>query len=179
MGTKDQAYALFLLSVPVGLGLWLGLDPWARTSARRVLREAGIAVGIAVGFLVLVDEALSTRPASARACSSSSAPPARPTPSTRTTGPAAARSSAISLGHFDHYYPPAFAVLVLVGLVLFARDERRDRTRLVAGLLPMLCIVSFTVAFNCLARRTATSASERTPTRPPARAPPRAGRSRV
>ena len=58
------------------------------------------------------------------------------------------------LRHFDHYYPPAFAVLVVVGLVLLVRDDRRDPARFVAGLLPLLAIVSFTVAFNCIVRRT-------------------------
>ena len=55
---------------------------------------------------------------------------------------------------FHVFYPHALALLVLLGLVLFVRDERRDRSRLVAGLLPLLAAVSFTLAFNCVARRT-------------------------
>ena len=154
VGTKDQAYALFLLSAPLGLGLWLGLDPWARASARRVLREAGLALAIAVGFLLLVDGAL-YNPGGFRARVHFLLGPASQAYAQYTddwTGRAEVVRDLFR--HVDHYYPPAFAVLVLLGLVLLVRDDRRDRARLVAGMLPLLCMASFTVAFNCLARRT-------------------------
>jgi hypothetical protein len=154
VGTKDQAYALFLLSVPAGLGLWLWLDPWARASARRVLREAGLAVGIVVGFLLVVDGAL-YNPGGFRARVQFLLGPASQAYA-QYTNDWTGRGEVVRdlLRHFDHYYPPAFAVLVLVGLVLLVRDERREPAKLVASLLPLLVMVSFTVAFNCIARRT-------------------------
>jgi hypothetical protein len=154
VGTKDQAYALFLLSVPAGLGLWLVLDPWARASARRVLREAGIAVAIGVGLLVVVDGAL-YNPGGFRARIHYLLGPASQAYAQYTNDWTGRWEVVRDLfRHVDHYYPPAFAVLVLVGLVLVVRGDRRDPARLVAGLLPLLVLVSFTVAFNCIARRT-------------------------
>lgn len=154
VGTKDQAYGLFLLSVPAGLGLWLWLDPWARSSARRVLREAGLAVGIGTGLLLVVDGPL-YNPGGFRARVSFLLGPASQAYAQYTNDWSGRWEVVRDLfRHFDHYYPPAFAVLVLVGLVLLVRGDRRDPARLVAGLLPLLVIVSFTVAFNCLARRT-------------------------
>ncbi len=40
IGTKDQAYALFLLSVPIALGVWIARDAWAREHRGNILREA-------------------------------------------------------------------------------------------------------------------------------------------
>ncbi|HEY3822144.1 MAG TPA: glycosyltransferase family 39 protein [Polyangiaceae bacterium] len=154
VGTKDQAYALFLLSAPAALGLWLALDPWARSSARRILREAGVAVAVAVGFLLVVDGAL-FNPGGFRARVHFLLGPASQAYaeySNDWTGRAEVVRDLFR--HFDHYYPAAFAVLIVLGLVLLVRGDRRDPARLVGGLLPLLCIVSFTVAFNCLARRT-------------------------
>ena len=37
VATKDQAYALFLLSLPAFLALWFALDAWPRDNARSVL----------------------------------------------------------------------------------------------------------------------------------------------
>src|SRR5258708_3598888 len=57
-----------------------------------------------------------------------------------------------SVGHFDQYYPLAFAPLVLGGLFRAAAiPERRVRA---AGLVPMWAALSYTLVFNCSARRT-------------------------
>ncbi len=154
VGTKDQAYGLFLLSEPAGLGKWLGLDPWARASARRVVREAGLAVAIGLGLLLLVDGP-HYNPGGFHARVQFLLGPASQAYAQYTNDWTGRWEVVRDLfGQFDHYYPPAFAVLVLLGLALLVRDDRRDPARLVAGLLPLLVIVSFTLAFNCLARRT-------------------------
>jgi hypothetical protein len=56
-------------------------------------------------------------------------------------------------GRVVSVYPAAFALPVLLGVVLLVRDLRREPRRLVAGLVPLLVAVSFTLAFNCVARR--------------------------
>jgi hypothetical protein len=154
VGTKDQAYALYILAAPAGLALWLALDPRARRSWRLLLREAVIATGIGLGLLLLIDGPLyNPRGLGARV--------------TFLAGPASQAYASYTndwsgrwqvvrdlIGDFNLQYPLPFAVLVLVGLVVFVRDERRDAARLAAGFLPLLVIVSFTLAFNCVARRT-------------------------
>jgi hypothetical protein len=154
VGTKDQAYALFLLSAPAGLGLWLALDPRARGALRLVLREAFLAVGIGLGLLVLVDGAL-YNPGGLRARLEFLVGPASQAYA-QYTNDASGRWHVVRdlASTFDLQYPWAFAVLVVLGLVLLARDTAHDRTRLVAGLLPLLVMVSFTLSFNCVARRT-------------------------
>jgi hypothetical protein len=154
VGTKDQAYALFLLSVPAALGLWLWLDPRARASARLVLREAALGVASAFGLLLVVDGPL-YNPAGFRARLHFLLGPASQ-PYAEYSNDWTGRGEVIRdlLLHFDRYYPAAFGVLVVLGLALLVRDDRRRPGYLVGGLLPLLCIVSFTVAFNCLARRT-------------------------
>ncbi|HEY8039179.1 MAG TPA: glycosyltransferase family 39 protein [Polyangiaceae bacterium] len=154
VGTKDQAYALFLVAAPVGLGLWLALDPWARRSARTLLREAAIATGIGLGLLVVIDGVL-----------------LNPTGFRERVrfllGPASqgyAHYTDDWLGRwdvvrdlttgFDLHYPWAFAALAVLGVAVLVGAERRDGARLVAALLPLLAALSFTVAFNCVARRT-------------------------
>ena len=140
--------------MPAGLGLWLWLDPWARGAARRVLREAGLAVAIGLGLLLVVDGALYNS-GGFRARLHFLIGPASQAYAQYTNDWTGRGEVVLDLlRHFDHYYPPAFAVLVVVGLVLLVRDDRRDPARFVAGLLPLLAIVSFTVAFNCIARRT-------------------------
>ena len=54
--------------------------------------------------------------------------------------------------HFGEHYPWAFAPLALVGLVRAARQPRSAARA--AALVPMFAIVSFALAFNCVARRT-------------------------
>jgi hypothetical protein len=154
VGTKDQAYALFLLTVPVGLALWVAVDPWARRSARAVVREAAIAAAIGAGLLLLVDGGF-TNPLGFRARVSFLLGPASQgyaQYSNDWTG----RWDVVrdEIAGFDVFYPRALALLAVLGLVLLVRDERRDRARLVAGLLPLAAAVSFTLTFNCVARRT-------------------------
>jgi hypothetical protein len=154
VGTKDQAYALFLLAAPAGLVLWLALDPWARRSWRLLLREAGIAAAIGLGLLVVIDGAL-YNPAGLRARVAFLAGPASQAYAYYTDDWAGRWQVVRDLvGDFDRQYPLGLAILAPLGLLLFVRDERREAARLVGGLLPLLAILSFTLAFNCVARRT-------------------------
>ena len=80
VGTKDQAYALFLLGAAAALASGSWLDRGRRPQRRAILprgRDRGR--DRARRRSSLVDGALTTPPASALACSSSSAPPARTT----------------------------------------------------------------------------------------------------
>jgi hypothetical protein len=58
-----------------------------------------------------------------------------------------------SFAYFDRYYPLPFAALALigVGVALGRRGVSSQRTQ---SLIPLLAAASFTLAFNCSARRT-------------------------
>ena len=58
IATKDQAYAVFLVSIPAAIILWFALDPWPRAHARSVaLRLAGWSLAALLALLA-VDGAL-------------------------------------------------------------------------------------------------------------------------
>jgi 4-amino-4-deoxy-L-arabinose transferase-like glycosyltransferase len=155
VGTKDQAAALFVLAVPGVVALWLAADPWARGAWRLVVRETAVAGALAVGTLLLVDNAV-FNPSGFRErvrflFGGASQPYAQ------FTADWAGRWQVLRdlAVRFVTFYPAIFALLVLGGLVVLVLDSpRREPARLVASLAPLLAAVSFTVAFNCVARRT-------------------------
>lgn len=154
VGTKDQAYALFLLAAPAGLALWLALDPWARQRARVVLREAALATGTGLGVLVIADAVL-VNPTGFLARVRFLLGPASQDYA-QYTNDWRGRWDVVHdlVTRFDLYYPAGFAILVALGLALVVRAARGRPARLVAALLPLLVVLSFTACFNCIARRT-------------------------
>jgi hypothetical protein len=157
VGTKDQAYALFLLAAPIALASWVLLDPWARAHVRAVLREAAVAVGIAAASLVVLDGVV-FNPSGFRARLRFLAGPASQAYAEYTDDWAGRWQVVRGLAaRFHLAYPPVFAALVAIGfavLLVSPRGRARDRARLVASLVPLLVAASYTVAFNCVARRT-------------------------
>jgi len=150
--TKDQAYALFLLSVPIALGAWVLVDPPARPLGRSI--AANLAAGAVAGFaLVLVVDGALFNPTGFAArvhflVGSASQDHAMYTASA--AGYAhVVRDVALGLGRS---YPLAVAPLVLVGLAASWRAS--GSARRAAGLVPALVAVSFTLAFDVAARRT-------------------------
>ncbi len=156
VGTKDQAYALFVVSAPAALVLWLSLDAWARTNARAIAKETGIAIVLGVAMLLVVD-AVIFNPSGFRARVQFLVGAASQD-FAQYSNDALGRAYVVrdAFMHFARYYPIAFAPLIVAGVAIHvARHRASDaRARLVAGLVPLLAIVSFTVAFNCVARRT-------------------------
>jgi len=155
LGTKDQAYALFIGCVPASCALWFLLDPWARAQARRILRELGVA-GLTVAGVVLVVDGVLFNPTGFRARVAFLIGPASQN-FVNYTNDWAGRALIIrdSVALFDRFYPWAFAVFVLLGGVLVTtRGHRTQEAKFVAGSIPALGALSFTVAFNCVARRT-------------------------
>lgn len=152
LGSKDQEAALFLLTAPLTLGVWMWLDPWVRAHRRTVLREAAIACGIAVGMFLVVDGVI-LNPTGFRARLHfllGSASQDFAYYSKDTLG----RLLVIrdSFARFDRYYPLVFAPLALVGLLRLRWIS--DRSRRLAALVPLFAAISFTLMFNCSARRT-------------------------
>ncbi|MBX3206651.1 MAG: glycosyltransferase family 39 protein [Labilithrix sp.] len=149
IATKDQAYAVFALSMPAVLVAWtLARPPSRRTD---VLREALVCAAIVVGLVLVLDAA-----------------PFNPTGFAARvrflTGPAsqdfaqhsrdwAGRLSALedAVTFFPNHYPLALAPVLAAG-VFVGVTSRRGVGR-VAALVPLLAALSFTLAFNCVARR--------------------------
>jgi 4-amino-4-deoxy-L-arabinose transferase-like glycosyltransferase len=154
VASKDQAYALFLVAVPLGLALWLAFDGWARANARAVVREAAVSAGILVAILLVADGIL-FNPAGFRERVRFLLGPASQAYAHYTNDWLGRWDVVRDLAQrFDLFYPVALAPLVVLGLLVFLRESRRDAPKLAAGLLPLLVAVSFTLTFNCIARRT-------------------------
>ena len=138
--TKDQAYAMFLVSVPVLIAAW-----WIRDRAL-AWKEIATAAVLAAVVLLLVDGAL-VNPSGFRArlaFLSGSASQDYVAYTADWSGRVGVIVDAAR--QFRLQYPAAMVALVIVGLA-------RSRKSLVA-LWPLLVGLSFTIAFNWTARRT-------------------------
>ncbi len=160
VGTKDQAYAIFLLGFPVAIAAWFALDREARAKRREILRQLAIAIVVAGALFLLVSGAI-TNPSGFKARIHFLLGPASQDHAyyAATWAGRLQIVKGIALG-FDRFYPWPFAAAAMIGLVVHirgARDassERGSPAKLVAGLLPLLGALSFLVCFNLTARRT-------------------------
>jgi hypothetical protein len=159
VGTKDQAYALFLLSAPVILTAWLTLDGWARGEARHVLRELGVSIAIGVAALLVVD-AIVLNPTGFRARVAFLAGPASQDFAHYTNDWAGRRGVLADMAlHYTRYYPfallPAFLAGLAGAVVSWRRaPAARAAAQAIVALAPLAAGASFIVAFNFVARRT-------------------------
>jgi 4-amino-4-deoxy-L-arabinose transferase-like glycosyltransferase len=154
VGTKDQAYAVFVLSVPVALGAWLAIDAWPRANVRAVAKQLVLAIVTAAVLLAFVDGAVTNPTGFVKRLHFLTGTASQDHAYYAANWIGRRRVLEDTVRFFDHFYPVALALFVLAGVYLHVARTRADRTRLVAGLLPALALVSFTVAFNCVARRT-------------------------
>ncbi|MEO8874051.1 MAG: hypothetical protein ABI461_00560 [Polyangiaceae bacterium] len=152
VATKDQAYALFILGLPIPLILWAISDRWPRENGKLLLRELAISAGIGLVLLLFVDGALVNPSGFHARVSFLTGPASQPYAyySADTRGRLLAAWD--SLAKFDSYYPIVFVAPLLVGLISAFRIA--DRTRRIVAFVPFFAIVSFTIFFNCVARRT-------------------------
>jgi len=147
IATKDQAYALFALAVPVWLALWFAADLWARRRAAMILNVLLAAALLSIALLLLVDGAL-TNPAGFAARLHFLTGPA-------SQGYAAypatlAGRLALLADMRDAWWGLPLALTVL-GLWRAAHLRHRA-----AAFLPALAALSFTLCFNLTALRTDT-----------------------
>ena len=153
IAAKDQAYALFALSLPAFALLWFASDPWPRAHVRRVVRTVLLAALVALFLVLLVDGAITNPAGFVRRLAF-------------LTGPASADFAAYPKGWNGLHallldmaawfgagaaLPATLLAVMGVGLVV---TRTKDRGAWTAGLLPALAILSFTVCFNFTALRT-------------------------
>ncbi|WP_394837216.1 glycosyltransferase family 39 protein [Pendulispora rubella] len=154
VATKDQAYALFLVAAPIAFLAWLAIDPVARGDARAIVRELLTAVGIGAVLFVFVDGII-WNPTGFRARLAFLVGPASKDFANYANDAAGwLRVLHDIIEMYSRLWPTAFLVLAAGGLLLqLRRRAGEDRATWLAGLVPFLAAVSFTVAFNCVALR--------------------------
>jgi hypothetical protein len=157
VATKDQAYALFVLAVPGVLTLWMLADSWARENVRRVAREAALGAALGVLLVLVLDGAL-VNPSGFRARLAFLSGPASQDYATYSRDALGALSNFVDTWReLRVHYPAPSAVFMVLGLVAVALSAREEgpsaRPRRVAALVPLAIALSFTFAFNMVARR--------------------------
>jgi 4-amino-4-deoxy-L-arabinose transferase-like glycosyltransferase len=151
VATKDQAYALFLLSLPLFLLLWFISDRWPRAHAARVVKALLPAAIVALLLLLLVDGTITNPSGFVRRIAFLAGPASRDY-AEYWRGPAGWLAL---LEDMLHYFAGGYGLLPMVlaaaGVGLhFLRAEGRAR---LAGALPLLAAISFTLCFNFAALR--------------------------
>jgi hypothetical protein len=151
IATKDQAYALFALSLPAFLLLWFVVERWPRENVRKIGLALLPAAAVALLLLLLVDGAI-TNPGGFIRRLHFLAGPASQDYAEYLSGPAGWLSLLADMGrYFSQGYGVVAMTLALLGLALHCVRSRGGV--LAAGLLPALTILSFTLCFNFVALR--------------------------
>ena len=153
IATKDQAYALFLLGLPALLLLWFGLDPWARNNARAIVPRLLVWAGIALLALLAIDGALTNPAGFAKRIAFLTGPASQDYAQYQADLRGRLSLLQDAWAYFPRSYPAAAAGLGVMGIALHLGRHRDRPQLLVAGLLPLLAMVSFTLAFNLVALR--------------------------
>jgi hypothetical protein len=156
VGTKDQAYALFLLAAPLAIVLLLMLDPRARARWRSFAREIAVATALSLALLLIVDGAFTNPSGFARRVDFLLGPASQDHAIFAASWEGryqVLKSLATGTGRF-HPWPFAALALIGIGVHVGANVGPGRGAKLIAGLLPLLAALSFVVCFNFTARRT-------------------------
>jgi hypothetical protein len=150
IATKDQAYAVFLFSLPVVLVMWAEQRRRAGT-VRELLRETGWLVVIGVAGVLILDGAVFNPTGFAARVRFLTGPASQDFAQYSKDWPGRLAAFHDAVTFLPKHYPVALAPVFALGAGLaVARTRGRER---IAALVPLLAILSFTLAFNCVARR--------------------------
>ncbi|MFT9387311.1 hypothetical protein [Acetobacter sp.] len=152
--TKDQAYAVFLLPLPVSLVYWIMRDPIARRNRGAILRATLGWGSVGAVLLLLIDGALTNPTGFARRLAFLRGPASQDYAAYTPDLAGHLRLFADMALSFPRFYPGFGLVLAVLGGVLMWRRSRGQPALRAAGFVPALAVVSFTVFFNCVALRT-------------------------
>ncbi len=158
IATKDQAYAVFAVSMPLALGAWLVLRARRGSTARSAasLARRVVVLGLTTAGLTLVLDGALFNPTGFLArvrflTGHASQDFAQYADDWAGRGAALADALLFLPLHYPWLVGGLFAAGLALGLA-GPRPERGPFPRLVA-LVPALGMLSFTLAFNCVARR--------------------------
>ncbi len=153
VATKDQAYAVFLFGVPGAFVLWFALDSWARQNVRKLIPPFLLATGIAALALLMVDGAIINPSGFAKRIAFLVGPASQDYAQYQDDWSGRIRLVQDMWAYFPRSYPLAAGWLGAFGVAVHVLRTRDNSSMMVAGLIPLLAIVSFTIAFNLVALR--------------------------
>ena len=154
VATKDQAYAIFLLSAPLILLLWFGADSWTRRQAPHVILALLFWAGVAVVLLLLIDGAITNPSGFAKRLAFLIGPASQDYANYPQSMAGRLNLLKDMWAFFTQGYAALASGLAVLGLCVHAMRWRGDKALWVAGLAPFLAIISFTLCFNLTALRT-------------------------
>jgi 4-amino-4-deoxy-L-arabinose transferase-like glycosyltransferase len=152
VATKDQAYAVFLLSIPAILLLWFQRNAWPRANARQILIAILLPGLVAILLLLLLDGAVTNPYGFASRLAFLAGPASQGFADYQNS--AAGRFALLkdATGYFTQGYSALVCILALLGLAFaLLRSAKPVQT---AALLPFAAMLSFTLCFNLVALRT-------------------------
>lgn len=152
IATKDQAYAVFALSFPCALGLWaLARSRPGTRPVRELVRETIYLGVLGLGLVLLFDGALFNPTGFLARLRFLTGPASQDFAQYSRDWPGRISAFQDAATFLPKHYPLALAPVFVLGAVLaLARTKGRER---IAALVPLLAILSFTLTFNCVARR--------------------------
>jgi hypothetical protein len=153
IATKDQAYAVFLLSLPMAFASWFAVDPWPRRNWRPVCGHLCVAIAVATVALLAIDGAVTNPHGFYDRVLFLLGPASRDHAFYPHDWVGRFQLLVDAFASFQHAYPQIAAYLGLFGLGVHACRARGNRSVWAAGLFPLFAIISFTLTFNLLALR--------------------------
>ena len=141
--TKDQAYAVFALTLPLSIGLWLARDAWPR----RNLTSLALYAVMAIAAILLVDGAVTNSGGFMRRIAFLTGPASGDYAAYTHDMTGRARLLADMTLSFTSGVSALATLLAVLGLCRAVRGGR------VWALVPAFAILSFTIAFNMVALR--------------------------
>jgi 4-amino-4-deoxy-L-arabinose transferase-like glycosyltransferase len=153
IATKDQAYAIFALSVPAILLAWFAADDWPRRHVRRMALILGVSAVASLFALLLIDGAITNPGGFARRIAFLAGPASQDYAIYQHNLAGRLALLGDAWRYFTQGTGAASLLLAVLGIALQAR-RRHDRPAWIAGWLPLLAIISFTLCFNFVALRT-------------------------
>ena len=153
IATKDQAYAIFLLSVPILLIIWFMTDDWPRRQARALLFSIILWGVIALIGLAMIDGAITNYSGFLKRIAFLGGPASLDYAQYEHTTRGWYALTQDIWSYLPRSYPTAAFGLAFIGICVHIGRFRDNRRVCVAGLLPLLAALSFTLAFNCIALR--------------------------
>ena len=152
VATKDQAYALFVLTVPATIGAWVLFDRRARALWPSILKEVAIGAAMALALLLLIDGAFTNPTGFHDRVRFLLGTASQDHAYYANTWDGRVNLLRDLARRFDTFYPVVFAPIGALGLAVAVAAP--DRGRRAAALVPLFAALSFTIAFDMAARRT-------------------------
>jgi hypothetical protein len=151
IASKDQGYALFAIAIPTAVAIWLYGAKGDRADGVPRWRRLGAAAGICVGLVLVLDGALFNPSGFAARLRFLTGPASQDFAQHARTWAGRASALTDTVFFLPKHYPVIAAPIFLLGIWMALRDKR-GLSRLVSA-MPLLVVISFTLAFNCVARR--------------------------